>query len=401
MAGLIRRFSAVVLLAAGWAAAGPALACPFCASTQGPSLTGEAGQAVMVLYGNLADGEKDNTTGEPKCTILTVEAAVKKNKAYEGQKVISLARWVPLPEGTTRDTYRYLVFCDVFKGKVDPYRILPVQKDATVVKYLQGALALKDAAVGQRLRFFFDYLDSADLEVSNDAYKEFANADYKDYRDMAKDLPADRIAAWLDPENPKSTRTPSYRFGLYASMLGHCGTKKHAEMLRKLLDSPERRVGSGVDGILAGYVMLEPKEGWNCVRGIFKDAKKEFLLRYAALRAARFLWDYRPDLVSHKEVAESAAAMLEQNDVADLVVDDLRKWACWDMTDRVLGLQGKKVSEVPVVRRAVLRFALSCPNDAARRYVAEQRAKNAQWVADVEELLKLEQTPPSPPTAAK
>jgi hypothetical protein len=400
MAGLFRRFVAVGLLAAGWAAAGTAMACPFCASSQGPSLTGEAGQAVMVLYGNLTD-VKDPATREPKATDLHVEATVKMNKAFEGQKVITLARWVPLPEGDARDTYRYLVFCDVFKGKVDPYRILPVQKDATVVKYLQGALALKDEKVGKRLRFFFDYLDSADLEVSNDAYKEFANADYKDYRDMAKELPAERIAAWLDPDNPKSTRTPSYRFGLYASMLGHCGTKKHAEMLRKLLDDPIRRIGSGVDGILAGYVMLEPKEGWAYIRDLFKDAKKEFLLRYAGLRAARFLWDYRPDLVSHKELTEAVTAMLEQNDVADLVVEDLRKWTCWDMTDRVLSLQGKKVYEVPVVRRAVLRFALCCPNNAAQRYVAEQRTKNAQWVTDVEELLKLEQTPPSPPAAAK
>ena len=35
-----------------------------------------------------------------------------------------------------------------------------------------------------------NFLDSSDLEVSNDSYKEFANADYKDYRDMARGLPA-------------------------------------------------------------------------------------------------------------------------------------------------------------------------------------------------------------------
>ena len=37
--------------------------------------------------------------------------------------------------------------------------------------------------------------------------------------------------------------------------------------------------------------MLKPREGWAYTRGLIADAHKEFLLRYAALRAARFLWD--------------------------------------------------------------------------------------------------------------
>ncbi len=388
MVGPFRWFAVVLLLVAGLVLVGPATACPFCGAQQGPSLTGEAGMAAMVLYGNLVEGEKDKATGEPT-TDLHVEAAVKKAKAYDGQKVIPLARYVPLPE-EGRASYRYLVFCDIFKGKVDPYRILPVQKDGSIVKYLQGSLTLKDEKISKRLRFFFDYLDSPDLEISNDAYKEFANADYKDYSDMAKDLPAERIAGWLNDQ-----RTPGFRIGLYASMLGHCGTQKDAALLRKLLDDPVRRVGSGVDGILAAYVMLEPKEGWAYLRDLFKDAKKEFLLRYAGLRAARFLWDYRPDLVSHKELAAGVSPLLDQGDLADLVIDDLRKWACWDKTDRVLDIQKTQAFEVPVVRRAVLRFALCSPEPAAKTFVAEQRKKNAQWVTDVEELLKLEQTPPA------
>ena len=57
--------------------------------------------------------------------------------------------------------------------------------------------------------------------------KEFklnGNADYKDYHEMAKHLPADKIAKWLQDPN-----TPAFRYGLYASMLGHCGTEKHGD----------------------------------------------------------------------------------------------------------------------------------------------------------------------------
>jgi hypothetical protein len=356
---------------------------------QGQTLTGEVGQATMVLYGTLTNATENPETGEGT-TDLIVETAVKAPKEFDGSKTVHLARFIPPPK---EDKYRYLVFCDLFKGKVDPYRVLAVEKDADVARYLQGALSEKDKKIGERLRFFFDYLDSADPEISNDAYKEFANADYKDYRDMAKALPAQRIAKWL-----QDARTPAYRFGLYASMLGHCGTRQHAELLRKLLDDPIRRTGSGVDGILAGYVMLEPKDGWEYIQGILGDSKKEFLLRYAALRATRFLYDYQPVKLDRKELVGGVARLLDQGDIADLAIDDLRKWSRREMTDRVLALQSQQAYEVPIIRRAILRFCLSAKAvPAAEQYVAAQRKKDAQMVSDVEELLKLEQqTPPLP-----
>src|SRR5262249_16039626 len=128
-------------------------------------------------------------------------------------------------------------------------------------------------------------------------------------------------------------------------------------------------------------------------KGIMKDPSREFLMRYAALRAARFFHDYRPDLVDKKELAGGVAQLLEQKDISDLAIEDLRKWGCKDMTDRVSGLQGSDASKtLPIVRRAVLRFALTFPDvpaDAA--YVAEQRKSNAQGVSEAEEILKLEQ----------
>jgi hypothetical protein len=369
-------------------------ACPFC-GMQGPTMTGEVGQAKLVLYGQLVNAKQQNngdgTTDLAVETIIKNELAGKKDDLLAGtNRNVRLDRY--LPPQAEGGKYRYLVYCDVFKGKIDPYRVLPVLKDGDVAKYLLGALKHKDEKIGKRLRFFFDYLDNPDLEISNDAYKEFGNADYKDYQDMAKSLPADRVAKWLADKN-----TPAFRYGLYASMLGHCGNEKHAALLRKMLDDPAKRLGSGVDGMLAGYVMLKPKEGWAYTRDILKDEKKEFMLRYAALRTVRFLWDSRPDLVSKKDLTAGMGLLLDQSDIADLAVDDLRKRDCWDMANRVLSLRDTKAyKEIPIVRRAVLRFALSCKgNAAAATYVAEQRKQDAQMVADAEELLKLEQTPPT------
>ena len=98
---------------------------------------------------------------------------------------------------------------------------------------------------------------------------------------MARDLPADRLAGWL-----RDAKTPSYRVGLYASMLGHCGKEEHARLLRSLLDSSSQKAVMGLDGVLAGYTLLKPAEGAAYVRGLLKDPARE--LQRALRRPAPF-----------------------------------------------------------------------------------------------------------------
>jgi hypothetical protein len=348
---------------------------------QGQTLIGDVNQASMVLYGSFANGKPDPNDLTQGTTDFHVDAVIKPNEVLAGRSDLVLNRYVPPSDKGTR----FLVFCDVYKGKIDPYRGVPVQASGDMVAYLKGALAVKDKPIGERLRFYFDYLDDKEVEISNDAYKEFGNADYKDYRDMARDLPADKIATWLEDPN-----TPAFRYGLYASMLGHCGTAKHAELLRKMLEDAQKRVSSGVDGILCGYAMLKPKDGWAYMRAILKDPAKEFMLRYAALRGVRFFWDSRPDVIDKSELVAAVSDLLDQSDISDLAIEDLRKWKRWDLCDRVLGLQDKKSHDIPIVRRAILRYALSCPEKKAADFVAQARKRDAETVKDTEELLKLE-----------
>ena len=357
----------------------PANACPFC-SMQGQTLAGEVAGADMVLFGSLTNANlKDETTD------LALDSAIKTNPLVAGKKVVTLPKYL---DPMTTGQYKFLVFCYVFKGKIDPYRGMAMKPESDIVAYLKGVQDIKDKKAGERLKFFFNYLDNADPEITMDAFKEFANADYKDYRDMATGLPADKLAGWLRDRN-----TPGFRVGLYGSLLGHCGKEADAKLLRSLLEDPDRKLSSGVDGVLAGYTMINPREGWEYTKSLMKDPKREFLMRYAALRAARFLHDYRPDLVDKKELAEGVAELLDQKDIADLAVEDLRKWGCSDMTDRVMSLRGGEAyTTLPIVRRAVLRFALTFPDQAAdAAYVAEQRKSNPQAVSEAEEILKLEQ----------
>jgi hypothetical protein len=369
--------------------AAPAAACPLCGGMQGQTLTVDINQASMVLFGTLTNARLNLGAGgfEQGSTDLQIEAVIKKHEILGDKKIITLPRYLP----TDKNTTKFLIFCDVFKGKIDPLRGIPVKSGSDIIKYLEGALAVKDKDVSARLRFSFDYLDNGDLEIANDAYKEFAYADYKYVRDLAKDLPPDKIAKWL-----QDSATPAFRHGLYALMLGHCGSDKHAEVLHQLLDDPQKQASSGVDSMLTAYTMLKPKEGWVYIRDILKNPKKEFMLRYAALRAIRFFWNYRPDLVPEKDLVEGVTILLDQGDMADLAIEDLRLHRCWDVADRVLELYGKKSHDVPIIRRYIVRYALSCPKKEAAEFVATVRKKDPEMVKDIEELLKETPAPPPP-----
>ena len=337
MTGLLRRTSLCCLFLIALGSTIPtADACPFC-SEQGRTLVSDAAEADMILFGRLKNAIPPKGDDLDGSTDLVIDSIVKDNAFRAGKTVVTLPRYIPVLEEKDKK-YKFLVFCTIFKGKLDPYKGLAVNADSDMAKYLKGVITLEKAPVEKRLRFAFDYLDNTDLEISNDAYKEFANADYKDYAGIAKTLPADKIAKWL-----KDGNTPSFRYGLYGSMLGHCGTEEHASLLRAMVADPEKRAGSGVDGMLAGYIMLKPKEGWEYARSVLADRKNEFVFRYAVLRTARFFYDTKTDILKREDLVDGLSSMITQDDISDLAIEDLRKWNRVEMTDRILALKDKRV----------------------------------------------------------
>src|SRR5262249_54608476 len=141
---------------------------------------------------------------------------------------------------------------------------------------------------------------------------------------------------------------------------------------------------------------------WTYLTGLLKDKSKDFMLRYAALRTVRFFWEYRPDVVEKKAMVEGVLALLGQSDIADLAIEDLRKWGRWEVTGQVLDLFNQKSHDIPIIKRSIMRFALSCPAQQARsaEFVAKMRKEKPDWVQDIEELLKLETVPPAAPSTA-
>ncbi len=366
-------------------------ACEFCSGEKGKTLTLQFDDATMVLYGHFENARTTaNDIGQGESDFV-IEEALKSHDAIKGVKKITLQRYYANPK------LKFVIFCDVYKGKIDAYKGTQVSDAGEMRKYITAILKNKDKSQPERLRVAFDFLNSPEIEVAMDAYKEYSRAAYSDYKEMAKTLPADKIAGWL--QDPK---TPQFRYGLYASLLGHCGTKKDGEMLFAMINDSEKRKVSGLHGLMAAYVMLEPKKGWKYLNELVQDKEQPFMVRYSGLQTMRFLCDNRLDVVNkdesaaRTEVVKGVAGILKVSDMADFAIEDLRKWHRWEYCDQVIGMSGKTNFGTPILRKAILRYALQCPSGRATDFVNAQRKLDAEYVDETRELLNLESTPITP-----
>ena len=220
-----------------------AQACPGCGSPSGQTLTSEVAQADFILFGTLEHAKRDpKDPGSSKGTTeLNIETVIKSHTLVKDKKVFTIPRYVPPDIKPTK----YMVFFNVVNGDIDPYRGLAVTADSKLPEYLKGALEAKNKDTVTRLRYFFNHLESNDLEISGDAYNEFAVADYKEVVELAPTLPADTLLKWLKDPNTRASR-----FGLYGLLIGHCAKPEVAKEIRAILDAPDRKFSSGMDGVV-------------------------------------------------------------------------------------------------------------------------------------------------------
>jgi hypothetical protein len=358
----------------------PAPSCSLCSTNlqQIPTFRQEAAQpsARMILIGTLQNGRVS-----PPATDLHVTQVLRPDPALGGKKIVELPRYIPTDE---KNPARYLIFLDVLeKDKLDPYRGVPL-KTAEAADYVKKALTLDPKDRVGNLQFFFRYLENPDKEVAADAYLEFAKATDQEIGKVGPKLSAEKLRVWLrDPQTPDS------RLGLYAFLLGLSGGDQDATYFQTLLKSPTERTNAAFDGILGALIHLRPKEGWETVQAILHDGRRPLLQRLAVVRTLRFYHGWQPDK-SKAQILRAAAVMLEQGQLADVAVEDLRRWQLWDLTGDVLALYGKKGYDAPVVQRALVRYALSCPETPARRFLDDLRRKDPEVVKEVEESLQFE-----------
>jgi hypothetical protein len=359
----------------------PAAACTFCGG--GPAsrqtLREHFRQAKYVAHGKLKNPKFD-PNGGGGTTEFHVEKVLKADPAIGNRAVLILPKYLPVIGDTPPD---YLIFCAVVDGKPDPVHGIPVA--AGVVDYLLGATKQDKQDVAKRLGYFFARLDAADTAIAADAFVEFAKA---------SDAELVKARAVLDPAKLRkllaARDTPSERIGVFALMLGLCGTKTDAELFAKLLDAqpPPERVRENLGGFLAALTLLNADAGWAHTQAILTDPKRPFDQRLAAVGTVRFFQTTRP-ADAKPWVLKCYRGLLAHGDLADVAMDDLRRWGWWDLTAEVLKQFNQPTHAAPVVRRGIVRYALCCPRAEAKRFLADVRASDPKLVARVEETLNL------------
>ncbi len=392
-------------------ACGVALACPFC-NAQGTTLGAEFAGADMIVLATVESAIRDPEDASKNSSTLKILKMLKPHPAFKDAKTLTVSRYIT--KGSKERDYQYILFCYVYSDPldaaaatvastavftnyrnvtVDAYRGDDIPEKSKMPDYLEATQKLQNKPTIDRLAFYFENLESNELFISGDAYNEWGFAEYKDVRALAPKLPTDTILKWM-----RDPATLGSRLGLYALLIGHSGKKEYAAELRKLLDNPDGKYGAGLDGLLAGYTLLDPKAGWEYLLSLASDRKKDFLIRAAAMRSLRFFHDERPDIIKPEQILTAFKELLAQDDIADMAIDDLRKWRNFDLTDEIFRYAELESHSVGIVKRAMLKYALVAEaenkNAKAKAYVAKARGADAKRVAQAEELLRDEDVKP-------
>jgi hypothetical protein len=201
---------------------------------------------------------------------------------------------------------------------------------------------------------------------------------------VAKKLPPALFRALM--QNPK---LDADRLSLFAFLLGNCGGAADADLLRKRIDQAKAEDLRALDGLLGGYIALRPSEGWKLTRDILSNPHSNFLKKYAALRTVRFYMGWQPSQVKTSMIAAYQLA-IPDGEIADLAIEDLRRWQAWGLTPLILAQYGKPTHDAPIVKRGILRYALCCPTPEAQQFLNRVRGRDGELIRELRESLEFE-----------
>lgn len=354
------------------------IACTFCAgSFAGRQTIRERGlTATAVVHGVLTDptfGPDGRGT-----TDLRVTKYLRADAKLGQPATVTIPQYLPVVGDTPRD---YLLFLAETGGKPDVVGGITFSPTAT--DYVSASISLAPDPV-KRLAFFFRHLEATDPAVAADAFLEFAKASDGEITRAAAGFDVAKVKRWLaDP------KTPDERLGVYAVLLGLCGKPGDEVSVSKILSETPRpeRVTQNLGGLLAGLTLLNEKDGWSRTAALATDVKAPFDERLAAVGSVRYFQATRPG-PSRPHILAAYQPLLTQGDLADVATEDLRRWGWWDLTADVLAPFDRPTHRAPIVRQAIVRYALTCPDEAARAFLTAVRKSDPTLVEKVEDGLK-------------
>ena len=354
-------------------------ACTFCSGnfTNRQTLRERSAGATVIVHGTLSDS-KFGPDGKGT-TDLVITTHLKSDAKLGKLAKLTIPQYLPAIGDTPKE---YLLFASVVDGKLDVTGGVPVPPAA--IEYVKSSLEQPANDSAKRLAFYFQYLDSAEAAISGDAFLEFAKATDVEITKAAAGFDVAKIRKWL-----ADSATPAERLGVYAVLLGLCGKPGDEKPIQQLLNQSPRaeRVSGNLGGLLAGWTLLDAKRGWANLGELAANAKAPFDERLAAIGTIRYFQTTHPK-ESRREIVAIYRTLVGQGDLADMAVEDLRRWGWWELTNEVVTPFDAPTHKAPIIRQAIVRYALTCPEMAAKRFLDQVRKSDPAVVEKVEEGLK-------------
>ncbi|HVJ87149.1 MAG TPA: hypothetical protein VM452_15950 [Caulifigura sp.] len=340
------RPSAVAVAFASVAAVSVAVACPFCDAPE-PSLAEQLSQADAAVLVQWKSAEPANTEKQTfGSTTFSVVSIVRQPGAnYEKGSAITLDRYRP---GKPGDLFLLL------GTKIDGIEWgSPLEVTETSFNYITNSPG-REEPPAKRLPFFLKYLENPDELISKDAFSEFAAAPYSDIEPLADQFSAEKLKEWIAKKETNQTR-----IGFYGMMLGLCGKKSDAEFLKAEINRQTDTYRLGLDGLMAGYVLLLGDDGIAMLEEKLATNTKQFSDTYAAMQTLRFMWQYAQNRVSKDRLRLAMRMLIERPEFADLAIKDLARWEDWDVMPKLMEIYDSPSHGSSQTKRAVALFLIT------------------------------------------
>ncbi|HVJ69853.1 MAG TPA: hypothetical protein VM510_17880 [Caulifigura sp.] len=382
---LIRPGAVVVALFASALAISAAVACPFCDAPE-PSLAEQLSQADAAVLVQWKSAEQANTEKQTfgSTTFAVVNIVRQPGTDYEKGSTIKLDRYRP---GKPGDLFLLL------GTKVDGIEWgSPLEVTETSFNYITQSPG-REVPAAKRLPFFLKYLEHPDELISKDAFSEFAAAPYSDIAPLADQFSAAQVKEWIAKKETNQTR-----IGFYGMMLGLCGTKSDAEFLKSEINRPTETYRLGLDGLMAGYVLLLGDDGIGLLEEKLGQNTKQFSDTYAAMQTLRFMWQYASNRVSKDRLRLAMRMLIDRPEFADLAIKDLARWEDWDVMPKLMEVYESPSHGSSQTKRAVALFLITLSKkkapdgdqamakhiEAAKAHLEDLKSRDPKIVKDAE-----------------
>ncbi len=343
------------------------LACPFCTAVAN-TLSEDIAAVDVAVIARLASppGPQQNVSDQLANSSLARFAI---EKVLKGESVLGTTKIVTAPLGgdASRGDKFLILGTDPPNLSWSP----PLRLNDAQHQYLLNLVKLPQEGP-ERLAFFLPFLESSDTMLSRDAYDEFARTPYAVVKQLKPKMDHAQLVAWIkDPNVPASRRR------LYLTMLGVCGDEADLPMLEERLRGADPQSKSGLDALIACYLTLRGPEGVALIEDLFLRRREDnfssnYADVYAAIMALRF-HGIEADIVPRKRVIKAFGYLLDNPQMADLVIPDLARWEDWSQLERLVALFKTADDKTTWVRMPIINFTRACPRPEAEQALDEFR----------------------------